>query len=110
MGERGNQFKKLAIPYYPKETSGKENPYILETVEYKTISKYLNISFFEVEELDLVEYKFYLREAFIYNCSMTSEGIEYLINAKRLETTDPERDKLRDFKKKQSKKKDKGSN
>jgi hypothetical protein len=42
-----------------------------------------------------VEYKFYLREAFIYNCSMTEEGIEYLINAKRLETTDPERDKLR---------------
>jgi hypothetical protein len=26
---------------------------------------------------------------------MTEEGIEYLINAKRLETTEPERDKLR---------------
>ena len=60
------------------------------------MSKYLNISFFEVEELDIVEYKFYLREAFIYNCSMSEEGIEYLINAKRLETTEPERDKLRE--------------
>ncbi len=55
---------------------------------------------FKVEELDVVEFKFYLREAFIYNCSMTQEGIEYLINAKRLETTEPDREKLRDYKKK----------
>ena len=73
---------------------------MIETVEYKTVCKYLDISFFEVEELDVVEFRFYLREAFIYNCSMTEDGIEYLINTKRLETTDPERDKLREFKKK----------
>jgi len=79
--------KKLEIPYYPKN-DGKENPYIIETVEEKTISKYLNIPLFEVDELDVVEYKFFLREAFIYNCSQTEEGIEYLQNAKRLETTD----------------------
>lgn len=53
---------------------------------------------FEVEELDMVEFKFYLREAFIYNCSMTEDGIEYLMNAKRLELTDPDREKLRDKK------------
>ena len=89
MGCGESRSKKLEIPYYPKKNKdGKENPYIIETVEEKTISKYLNISLFEVEELDVVEYKFYLREAFIYNCSMTEEGIEYLINAKRLETTD----------------------
>lgn len=29
---------------------------------------------------------------------MTSDGIEYLINAKRLETTEPERDKIREKK------------
>lgn len=57
---------------------------------------------FDVEKLDVVEYKFYLREAFIYNCSMTKEGIEYLMNAKRLETTEPERDKLREYKKNRS--------
>ena len=62
------------------------------------MSKYLNISFFEVEELDIIQFLFYLREAFIYNCSMTSDGIEYLINAKRLETTEPERDKIREKK------------
>ena len=60
------------------------------------ISKYLDIPLFEVEELDVVEYKFFLREAFIYNCSQTEEGIEYLQNAKRLETTDIDRKSLRE--------------
>lgn len=64
------------------------------------MSKYLNISFFEVENLDVVSFKFFLREAFIYNCSMTEEGIDYLINAKRLESTDPDREKLREYKRK----------
>ena len=42
-----------------------------------------------------MEFKFYLREAFIYNSSLTEEGIEYLRNAERLKTTDPKRNKLR---------------
>lgn len=83
------------LPYYPKKKDGKENPYIINSVEEKTISKYLNIPLFEVDELDVVEYQYWLREAFIYNCSLTEDGVDYLINAKRLETTDPERDKLR---------------
>lgn len=100
MGKWNYQLKKLAIPYYPAKKDEKRNPYDIQTIEYKTISKYLNISIFEVDELDIIEFKFYLREAFIYNCSMTAEGIEYLINAKRLETTKPEMDKLRELKKK----------
>ena len=100
MGKWNSKLKKLAIPYYPKKKNdSKENPYLIETIEYKTISKYLNIPLFEVEELDVVEYRFYLREAFIYNCSMTEEGIEYLINAKRLETTEPDRKSIREFNK-----------
>lgn len=96
MGYGERKPKKLEIPYYPKQNKdGKENPYIIESVEEKTISKYLNIPLFEVDELDVVEYKYWLREAFIYNCSMTEEGIEYLNNAKRLETTNPDREKLR---------------
>ena len=42
----------------------------------KKISKYLNIPLFEVDELDVVEFKFYLREVFIYNSSLTEKGIE----------------------------------
>ena len=89
--------KKLKLPYYPKkQDDGKENPYIILSVEEKTIADYLHISLLDVEELDVVEYKFFLREAFIYNCSQSEEGIEYLINAKRLETTEPERKKLKE--------------
>ena len=68
---------------------------MINSVEEKTISKYLDIPLFEVDELDVVEYKYWLREAFIFNCSQTEEGLEYLINAKRLETTEPDREKLR---------------
>ena len=61
----------------------------------KTISKYCNIPILEVEELDLVEYLFYYREAVIYNCMQTEEGREYLQNAHRLQQTTPDREKLR---------------
>lgn len=66
----------------------------------KVISKYCDISIFEVEELDLVEYLFFYREAVIYNCMQTEDGIEYLQNAYRLEQTEPDREQLREqFKK-----------
>lgn len=69
--------------------------YVLISHKEKVISKYCGISIFEVEELDLVEYLFYYREAVIYNCMQTEDGMEYLQNAHRLEQTDPDRDKLR---------------
>ena len=50
------------------------------------------------KRLDVVEYKYFLREAFIYNCSQIEEGLEYLQNAKRLETTDIDRKSLREYK------------
>ncbi len=94
MGWRNTKRKKLEIPYYPKSDS-EEFPYELETIEEKSVSKYLGIPLLEVDELDVLEYRFFLREAFIYNCMQTEEGRTYLKNAKRLETTTPERQKLR---------------
>ncbi len=74
--------------------------YIIESIREKRISEYLKISVKEVEELDLIEYLFFFREAIIYNCSQTEDGREYLRNAKRLEETSPDRKKLREkFKK-----------
>lgn len=74
--------------------------YKLISSREKAISKYCGISIIEVEELDLVEYLFYYREAVIYNCMQTEDGIEYLQNAYRLEQTSPDRQKLRkNFKK-----------
>ena len=69
--------------------------YKLVSYQEKMVSKYCNISILDVEELDLVEYLFYFREAVIYNCMQTEDGREYLKNAFRLEQTEPERDKLR---------------
>lgn len=62
----------------------------------KVISKYCGISIFDVEKLDLVEYLFFYREAVIYNCMQTEDGIEYLQNAYRLEQTEPDRKQLRE--------------
>lgn len=59
------------------------------------VADYLNISMFEVGKLTILDYKYFLREAFIYNSSKTESGREYLKNAKRLETTDIDRISLR---------------
>lgn len=75
--------------------------YIVESIGEKRVAEYLRISILEVDELDLIEYLFFKREAFIYNCSQTEEGREYLRNAKRLEQTSPDRKKLREKFKKQ---------
>ena len=50
---------------------------------------------FEVGNLNILDYRYFLREAFIYNSSKTESGREYLKNAKRLETTDIDRVGLR---------------
>ena len=70
--------------------------YIVESIGEKRVAEYLRISMLEVDELDLVSYIFYLREAVIYNNSQTEEGREYLRNANRLEQTSPDRKKLRE--------------
>ncbi len=70
--------------------------YIVESIGEKSVAEYLKISMLEVEKLDYVKYLFFLREAFIYNCSLTDEGREYLRNAKRLEEISPDRKKLRE--------------
>ncbi len=70
--------------------------YLVESIGEKRVAEYLKITMLDVEELDYVEYLFFLREAVIYNCSQTEEGREYLRNAKRLEETSPDRKKLRE--------------
>lgn len=69
--------------------------YPIESIEEKRISEYLQISMLDVSELDLIEYLYFLRQAFIYNCLQTEEGKEYLKNAARLEEINPDRKELR---------------
>lgn len=45
--------------------------------------------------MDLVEMRLIYKDAYIYNLSQTSEGVEYLNNAWRLTLTEPDRAALR---------------
>ena len=50
----------------------------------------------EVDNLDIVVYLSYRRDAFIYKMSQTEKGREYLSNAYRLDQTTPDRKRLRE--------------
>lgn len=59
------------------------------------MAEYTGITLMEVENLDLVEFLSYFRDARIYNLSQTEDGQEYLENAWRIKQTAPDRKALR---------------
>lgn len=69
-------------------------PYKINTLSKKTVSEYSGLSFGEVMELDIFEYWGLLRDAVIYNNSITEDGRKWLRNAWRLTQTEPDRKKL----------------
>lgn len=50
----------------------------------------------EVDNLDIIDYLSYRRDAFIYKMSQTEKGREYLSNAYRMDQTEPDRKALRE--------------
>ncbi|WP_230977012.1 hypothetical protein [Proteiniclasticum sediminis] len=64
----------------------------------KTVSDYTGLNFYEIEELDIVEFYCYFRDARIYNLMQTEDGQEYLENAWRITQTAPDRKRLREKK------------
>lgn len=50
----------------------------------------------EVDNLDILVYLSYRRDAFIYKMSQTEKGREYLSNAYRMTQTAPDRKSLRE--------------
>lgn len=60
------------------------------------VSEYSGLNMIEVENLDIVAYLVYRRDAFIYKMSQTDKGREYLQNAYRLELVEPDRKSLKD--------------
>lgn len=99
MGRRNQEFKKLEVPYYPKTRENKgQHEWIIYTIMEKTVSDYTGLSFTEIEELDLVEFYCYFRDARIYNLMQTEDGQEYLENAWRIQQTAPDRQRLREKK------------
>lgn len=57
---------------------------------------YCRIDIYEVQEMEIDVYLFFLREAMIYENSQSEEGREYLKDCWRMEQTKPERNKLRE--------------
>ena len=66
------------------------------TINDKYVADYCNIPIMDVEELGLVEYLCYLRDATIMMLSRTQDGQKYLKNAWRIKQTAPDRQKLRE--------------
>lgn len=60
------------------------------------VSSYTGLNMIEVNNLDYVTYLIYRRDAFIYKMSQTEKGREYLQNAYRLESIEPDRKSLRE--------------
>ena len=60
------------------------------------VARYTGLTMLEVENLDIVTYLAYRRDAFIYKLSGTEKGREYLSNAYRIEQTTPDRKSLRE--------------
>lgn len=70
--------------------------YEINSLYENMVSRYTGLNMLEVENLDIVVYLSYRRDAFIYRMSQTEKGREYLSNAYRLEQTTPDRKSLRD--------------
>lgn len=76
--------------------------YELETKAEKMVMDYLNITIFDVQEMEIDLYLYFLREAYIYGLMLTKDGREYLDNCWRIEQTEPERKKIREKIRKQN--------
>ena len=59
------------------------------------MAEYTGLNFFEVGELDYLQYLIWRRDAYIHKLEQTEAGQEYLNNAWRMEQTEPDRAALR---------------
>ncbi len=84
------------MPYYPGGGSGDEVHYRLNTKGEKLVIDYLHITIFDVQEMPIDLYLYFMREANIHKLMQTKEGREYLDNCWRMEQTKPDRKKLRE--------------
>ena len=87
--------KKLTIPYYPLPDSDGENYTVFSAWE-KLVADYMNISLYDVEEMDYYDYLLIRRDALIAKLRQTEKGQQYLDDAYRLTLTKPDRSKLRE--------------
>lgn len=84
------------MPYYP-EKNGSKAYYVNPTSDKKIVSDYARLSFFEIENIDVIEYWGLLHDAVIWNCNKTDEGKKYLENAWYYSQTKPDKSRLREI-------------
>ena len=60
------------------------------------MADYMNISLYDVEEMDCYDYLLIRRDALITKLRQTEKGQQYLDDAYRLTLTKPDRSKLRE--------------
>lgn len=82
------------IPLYPYGGSN-GGPYDITTTWEHLVSQYTGLNMLQVEDLDIIDYLVYRRDAFIWRLEQTEDGREYLKNAWRMEQTEPDRPGLR---------------
>lgn len=82
------------MPHYPTEDGGAH--YKTQTRAEKLVIDYLNISIFDIQEMPIDLYMYFMREAYIHELSQKKEGKEYLENCWRMEQTEPDRKKIRE--------------
>lgn len=85
------------MPYYPytDSTAGPKHKYFIDSWYRHLVAEHTGLNFFQVGELDYIQYLAWRRDAFIYRMNQTETGREYLDNAWRMEQTEPDRPELR---------------
>lgn len=68
------------MPYCP-ESNGERAFFRNSTQEEKIVAEYTRLNFNEINDLNVVDYWTYRRDAVIYNCNQTEKGREYLEKA-----------------------------
>ena len=59
------------------------------------VVEYTGLNIQQIQDLDMDEYLYYFRDAFIHNLNQTDEGRKYLENAYYYKQTKPDRASLR---------------
>lgn len=71
-----HEMPELKIPYCYEKAD--EIKYNIETFAEKLVSEYSKLSFFEIEEMNIVDFWLALRNAVIYNRCQSEDGRKYL--------------------------------
>lgn len=86
--------ENMRIPYYPYGEK-QEQYFNCGTSDIKVVSDYTRLNFSDILNLEIFVFWEYLHDAFVWNCSRTKSGREYLENAWYYQQTEPDRKALR---------------